>query len=148
MFWGAFGSKRTTDLAEVPTKCDLEAYQEILKSSLLPNAQRISGRRWIFQQDNASIHASKSTRKFFNAKHMRILPWPAKFPDLNPIENLWGILVRQVYAHGKQYDTINNLKQAIIHAWSNISPTIINNLIKSMKNRIYNTILKQGTYTK
>jgi hypothetical protein len=42
------------------------------------------------------------------------MDWSALSPGLNPIENLWGILVRAVYADGKQYYTINDLKQAII----------------------------------
>jgi hypothetical protein len=26
-----------------------------------------------------------------------LLNWPARFPDLNPIENLWGILAHEIY---------------------------------------------------
>ena len=44
MFWGGFGLNGTTDLVEVPKKCDSLGYQEILKTAMLPSAQRISGR--------------------------------------------------------------------------------------------------------
>jgi hypothetical protein len=43
-----------------------------------------------FQQDNASIYASKSANKRFQEQNITLLPWPALSPDLNPIENLWA----------------------------------------------------------
>ena len=43
--------------------------------------------------------------------------WPARSPDLNPIENLWSILSSLVYANGKQYRTREELTQAILCGW-------------------------------
>jgi hypothetical protein len=148
MFWGAFGMNGTTELAEVPTRMNSEGYQEILEETLLPSAQRISKRGWIFQQDNASIHASNSTAAFFEKKRMRVLDWPAKSPDLNPMENLWGMVARNFYVHGRQYPNKETLIKALTAAWNAIPCEIIHNLIRSMKTRIYNTILKKGFFTK
>jgi len=43
-----------------------------------------------------------------------ILNWPSKSPDLNPIENSWGLLVRMVYANGKQFNNRDDIKAEII----------------------------------
>jgi len=64
---------------------------------------KICGKNWIFQQDNAPIHASKETKTWLDLKKINLLEWPAYSPDLNPIENVWGIMARRVYANGKQY---------------------------------------------
>ena len=45
--------------------------------------------------------------------------WPANSPDLNPVKNLWAILCHSVYADGKQYTNITELKAAIISSWEN-----------------------------
>ncbi len=147
MFWGAFGFNGKTDLAVVPTKCDSIGYQNVLKSHLLSQGQKVGGRGWIFQQDNAPIHSSRSTKDFLASKNVRLLPWPARSPDLNPIENLWGELARRVYTHGKQYSSVTELQESVIREWNNIPLDVLQNLINSMNNRIFEVILKSGGHT-
>ena len=35
----------------------------------------------------------------------------ANSPDINIMENLWGILVREVYKNGKQFSNVEDLKK-------------------------------------
>ncbi len=134
--WGGMGWNGTADLAIISTRLNSEGYTEIIQDNLLPKASQISGRGWIFQQDNASIHNSNFSKQWFASKNVRLLSHSAKSPDLNPIENLWGILARQLYGRGKQYIYVNELKVAIFNAWRSLRIETLQNLIRSMKNRV------------
>ncbi|CAD6191403.1 unnamed protein product [Caenorhabditis auriculariae] len=79
---------------------------------LLPYLRRRRRANMIYQQDNASVHASNSTLAWFAANNVVLLDWPACSPDLNSVENLWSVLVRRVYANAKQYTTVNDLKKS------------------------------------
>ncbi len=57
------------------------------------------------------------TEEYLFHEAIDILPWPTLSPDLNPIESVWGMLVRDVYANFKQYDDILSLVTAIADAW-------------------------------
>ena len=68
----------------------------------------------------------------------------ANSPDLNPIENIWGILLRRIYAENKQYQSKEELKQAIQQAWEDLDQETIDNLILSMPNRLFQVINRNG----
>ena len=75
----------------------------MLGESLLPEAPLVTSGDYVFQQDNASIHVSTSAKLWFEANSLNLLDWSAKSPVFNPIENVWGLLAREVYKNGTQY---------------------------------------------
>jgi transposase len=148
IIWAGFGYRGITDIGFVKPKSKSHDYQEMLHQQLLPVARNIGGKNWIFQQDNASIHNSRSTKSWFSKHKVRVLDWPSKSPDLNPIENLWGILVRAVYKNGRQFDSVPELKAAIKKAWTEIPDETLEKLVNSMQNRIFEVVLNKGGPTR
>ncbi|EGT49447.1 hypothetical protein CAEBREN_03079 [Caenorhabditis brenneri] len=155
MVWGGFSAAGMLDLAFTTSRMNSIEYQDVLNRHFLPFHRRFRRRRFILQQDNASIHTSGSTSDWLKAKKVKTLPWPACSPDLNPIENIWGALVRRVYAQGKQYATVDQLKTGILNEWNfmkqefeNNTSQYIPNLINSMPNRIFDVITHNGGATK
>lgn len=78
-------------------KMNWEKYQNILGKRQLPNASRVTPTEWIFQQDNANIHVSLSTKAWLQGNSIQILEWTFKSPQLNPMKNLWRILLQHIY---------------------------------------------------
>ncbi len=64
---------------------------------MLPSADQLfKDADFLFQQDLAPVHTAKSTTSCLNDHGVGVLDWPANSPDLNPIENLWGIVKRKM----------------------------------------------------
>ncbi len=75
------------------------------------------------------------------------MDWPARSPDQNPIENLWAVLGRAEYNNGRQFDDIEELKEALVHEWDKINLLTLQNLVKSMPRRIVSLIEARGGCT-
>lgn len=146
MVWAGFCSSGKLNLAFTSSRMNSKDYIQVLNSCLVPFIHKYPRKKFIFQQDNAAIHTSTETKKWLESQNINLLNWPARSPDYNPVENLWGIIVRQ-NANNKQYSTVNELKIAISEAWENISATTLKNLVNSMKNRIFQMINKNGAVT-
>ncbi len=88
---------------------------------MLPSADKLYGDAdFIFQQDLAPAHTAKGTKSWFNDHGVTVLDWPANSPDLNPIENLWGIVKKKM-----RYTRPNNaddLKATVKETWASIPP--------------------------
>ena len=83
-------------------------------------------------QDNAAIRTAKLTTKCLKDHNIATLSWPAKFPDLNPIENPWGILAREIYVDERRFEDKEMFWCTIKECWEAISNDTLLNLINSM----------------
>jgi transposase len=148
MVWAGFSMRGKTDVAVLEGRQDAAAYCTTLRDYLLPFARQTHRQGYIFQQDNARIHTARVTTEFLEGHMVNKLEWPALSPDLNPIENLWGILARAVYKDGKQYENREALIEAIEREWAKIPQNVLQNLINSMNERCRQVIEFKGAKTK
>lgn len=103
---------------------------------------------WVFMQDNAPPHVSRHTLGWLQAQNIFVLPWPARSPDLNPIENVWSVLARQVYGGGRTYSTLSELNSVLDTAFEGITTDYLRTLYDSMPSRLISVIAKGGAITK
>lgn len=144
MIWGAFSGFGKCQLAIVSHKMNSVDYQNVFEIHLRPHFHQFQAAKLIFMQDNAVIHRSKSTKEWLQTAKIPTLKWPAISPDLNPIENVWGILVRDVYDNARQYTTTKELETAILAAWDRLTMDTLENLIRSMPNRMKKVFKANG----
>ena len=145
--WGSFYSGGVFDLVRYFDYIDSEAYQAFFNPSLLRKYRTIVGSDYEFQQDNASFHVSNSTVMFFRSRNVKLIPWPALSPDINPIENIWGIITQKVYfknGYRINYISADLLYEAIKTVWYNLADETLQNLVNSLPLRMEKRIKSDG----
>jgi transposase len=147
MAWGAISMSGRSELVILVGRQNSACYIETMKTGLLTFAAKHHPDGYIYQQDNAKVHVSHETKTFFRDQGIPLLNWPARSPDLNPIDNVWAMMSRVVYANGKQYDTVDELRAAIFKAWAEIPQAKIAECIASMTSRVVEVLEKKGGKT-
>ncbi len=147
MIWAAMSSAGVGPLCFLKSTVNAAIYQEILEHFMLPSADKLYGDAdFIFQQDLAPAHTAKGTKSWFNDHGVTVLDWPANSPDLNPIENLWGIVKRKM--RDTRPNNADELKATIKATWASMPPQQCHKLISSMPRQIEAVIKAKGAPTK
>ena len=143
MIWGTFSVSGFTDLISIHEYCD------ILHDNLLPKWSVLAPQGGIFQQDNAPIHTARVTKDFLERKGIETLDWPALSPDMNPIENIWGIVERKLHREFEKPKDSDELFATLQFIWIEImdNNNFRETLVKSMISRIADLKECNGGYT-
>ncbi len=117
MIWAAMSSAGVGPLCFLKSTVNAAINQEILEHFILPSADKLYGDAdFIFQQDLAPTHTVKGTKSWLNDHGVTVLDWPANSPDLNPIENIRGIVKRKM--RNKRPKNTDGLKATVKESWA------------------------------
>ncbi|GBN61588.1 hypothetical protein AVEN_47844-1 [Araneus ventricosus] len=83
----------------------------------------------IFMDDNARPHRARLVRSYLESETIPQMAWPARSPDLNPIEHVWGMLGRRMAGRSVPPGTLHELQQALLQEWALLPQHAINDTI-------------------
>lgn len=90
--------------------------------------------------DNVRPHATRVVTEHFEEINVTTLNWPARCPDLNPIEPVWDHLRWTRHQNRHPFQTLNKLPNVTL-AWDDLKQQYIPNLIESRPRRL-ETVIK------
>ncbi|GFX13588.1 transposable element Tcb1 transposase [Trichonephila clavipes] len=95
MVWVGIGYHSRTPLVRIAGTLNSQGYiSEVMEPVVLPYLQGLITA--IFQQDNARSHMTRIVQRFFVNHQIELLNWPARSPDLSPIENTWSMVAQRL----------------------------------------------------
>ena len=119
---------------------------EILADHVVPYAGYI-GQDMQLMHDNARLHVAHVVTEYLREVGIRTMDWPARSPDLNPIEHLWDELKRRVRARVPAPTRLPELRIAIEEEWNDIPRDFIVRVLRSMNTKMLAVIRARGGNT-
>lgn len=147
--WAGISAEARTELVLIQNgTLNAERYvEEILNEHVGPFMARMD-RHGILMHDNARPHTARIVHDYLEEVGIELMQWPARSPDLNPIEHAWDELQRCVKGRNPPPITLPELIQALVEEWEGIPQHRLRNLVYSMPNRLEAVRRARGGNTK
>lgn len=137
MAWGGLSFEARTDLVFIENGT-LTAHRyitQVLEDHVMP-FMVILGNHGTFMHDNARPHTARIVSQYLDEVQIRRFVWPARRPDLNPIEHVWDEIGRRLRRHVPAPRNSRELRDILVQEWDNLPQNVIENLIQSMPRRL------------
>ncbi|GFV92269.1 transposable element Tcb2 transposase [Trichonephila clavipes] len=121
--------------------------QRYIDEVLLPHVRLFRGAvgdKFVFMDDNATCHLTLAFQDCLDSEGIQYLVWPARSPDLNPIENVWDALGKQVAGRNYPPTNKNTLIRALTEEWDKLPQQLLDNVVQSMVRRVECCITLHG----
>ncbi|KAI3373059.1 hypothetical protein L3Q82_006407 [Scortum barcoo] len=66
------------------------------------------------------LHVAGVCQQFLQDEGIDAMDWPARSPDLNPIEHIWDIMSRSIHQRHVAPQTVQELADALVQVWEEI----------------------------
>ncbi|GFW58590.1 transposable element Tcb1 transposase [Trichonephila clavipes] len=109
--------------------------QRYIDKVLLPHVRLFRGAlgdKFVFMDDNVTCHRTLAVQDCLDSEGIQRLVWPARSPDLNPIENVWDALGRQVAGRNYPPTNKNTLIRALTEEWDKLPQQLLDNVVQTV----------------
>ena len=120
-------------------------YEEILED-YLPKFKWICKGDVKILMDNHPVHKSINSLLFYKEYKIKVIDFPPYSPDLNPIENIWEKIKKEIMK--KEYQTLSVMTKDIWKVLDNITESQLRNYSASMNDRMKSWLQLKGSITK
>ncbi|GFW86368.1 transposable element Tcb2 transposase [Trichonephila clavipes] len=115
-------------------------------SNIIERNRGAMGLQFLFMDDNAPCHRTVAAEQLLESEDIERMDWPARSPDLNPIEHVWDFLGRRLAARTLPPVTIRELRLALQDEWAAMPQQLIDTLILSMGRRCETCLAVRGDH--
>jgi len=144
--WGCVTYNGVGDLRWIEGTMDSQFYIGVLRDCVIASRDYcgIDQAKFIFQQDNASFHSSKATKRYFKRAPYRTIHWPRRSPDLNLIERVWAFIKQKFYRYPTPPQNAQEMFDRVEEIWRNIPLDFLHELYEEMPKKIKCLIESKG----
>ena len=124
-------------------------YISIIDDNLWPViARHFPDENYTFMDENGPMHGANVVREYMENNNIHHKEWPVQSPDINPIENIWLKLKRDIEPQAVNIQTQNDLIAVVRRCWESIEPANVQGLYNTIPARLKEVIRMKGNLTK
>lgn len=149
--WGAVTAAGLGPLVRLDGRFNGKKYCELIEQVVLPYALDgpFKDGLFYFQHDLSPIHTCRDVKILLHEHAVQTLSWPPKGADMNPIENVWGVMKGRLARLPLHTMSCDLLWDAVYAEWERLRSThFAKQLLDSMPRRMAAVVDVQGEFTK